>query len=211
MIIGIDATQSLTQYGAIGLNGARIHTINNHQRIEDLPILLADLMGDDAPTAVLTITGPGSYTGIRLALTAAKMISKVHQIPLIGVSLFDAYMQVNSPLIQSLTIVSSNSRKGILNVQLFQSNSDGFQAITSILQLNEAQFKAFLAKFEANVHWHHIGDVCRFELDVSDHIHDVSVQLSLQSLLQQYYNQPDLINASLDAIVVPIYSSPAVG
>ena len=27
MIIGIDvATQSLTQYGAIGLNGARIHT-----------------------------------------------------------------------------------------------------------------------------------------------------------------------------------------
>ena len=78
------------------------------------------------------------------------------------------------------------------------------------MQLNEAQFKAFLAKFEANVHWHHIGDACRFELDVSDHIHDVSVQLSLQSLLQQYHNQPDLMKASSDAIVVPIYSSPAV-
>ena len=115
MIIGIDATQSSTQYGTIGLNGASIHTIDNHQRIEDLPTLLADLMGDNAPSAVLTITGPGSYTGIRLALTAAKMIAKVHDIPLIGVSLFDAYMQVNSPLIQSLTIVSSNSRKGILN------------------------------------------------------------------------------------------------
>ena len=65
----------------------------------------------------------------------------------------------------------------------FSQISDGFQAITSILQLNEAQFKAFLAKFEANVHWRHIGDVCRFELDVSDHIHDVSVQLSLQSVV----------------------------
>ena len=210
MIIGIDATQSFTQYGKLSSNGSVCRRINHHDRVEELPILLSDLMAssDDPVREVITITGPGSYTGIRLSLTAAKMIAKVHDVPLRGVPLFDAYMRVISPLVQSLCIVTSNSRKGFLNVQLFQSNANAMLPISSLLQQTDAQFLAFLNKFEASIGWHHIGDACRFDVDVPNNVKFVAGEYSLQQVLGVANQQPDLwVN---DSYVSLIYSAPAV-
>ena len=69
---------------------------------------------------ILVILGPGNYTGIRLSLTVLKMMALLYNVPMLGFSLFDAYMSVNHLLTQ-LTVLSSPSRKAWLNVQLFQS------------------------------------------------------------------------------------------
>ena len=212
MIIGIDATQSFTQYGMLSSKGIDYRRIDNHDRIEDLPLLFNELIttSDDSIQSVLTIIGPGSYTGIRLSLTSAKMLAKVHQASIRWVPLFDAYMHVISPLVQSLCIVTSNSRKGFLNVQLFQSNQDGVAPVSSLLQQTDAQFMAFLNKFEAPIGWHHIGDQCRFAFDLPDTVQKIAADLALDKVLAVVNSDPNLWASENNSSNQLIYSAPAV-
>ena len=80
--------------------------------------------------------------------------------------------------------------------------------ISSLLQQTDAQFMAFLNKFEASIGWHHIGDACRFDVDVPNNVKFVAGECSLQQVLGVANQQPDLWVS--DSYVSLIYSAPAV-
>ncbi len=63
--------------------------------------LVKDLLGGetlDALRAIAVGTGPGRYTGLRIALSYAKSIAFARALPLIAVSSYDAVEPVDAPL-----------------------------------------------------------------------------------------------------------------
>ena len=183
MIIGINATGSAIQYGYFSEHGSQIITLNQTKQVERLPDLVIGMIDSVSfqPSKVVSLTGPGSYTGIRIGLTVAKMLGKIYQIPVMGCSLFDAFMIAQSSFIHELTVLTSNSRKGFVNLQLFQSNDGSYQSISSILQLNYQQLSNFLAKFDQPVSWVHLNDP--IPSDVSFPIQCLSMDFPIQQLL----------------------------
>ena len=132
MIIGVDATHRWIQQAAVSEKDTQFSQWEGP--IEELPNRIQPFLSSDAPLrGGVVILGPGSYTGIRLSLTTMKMLTLVHDVPLMGVSLFDAYLQLNYSLIQGLVLMTSPSRKGVFNSQLFQTNASGFNPISSLI------------------------------------------------------------------------------
>ena len=218
MILGIDATNPTTQYGFIDDIKSQCFQIMNHHHLEELPNLISKLINDyDGPIeGLVTIIGPGSYTGIRLSLTVVKMISKVYKVPMIGVSLFEAYMNINASLLNELVILTSNSRKGYVNLQIFQCRSHGATSISSLLQVSYSQLNSFLTKFSVPVNWHHIGAPFLGESEKlvnKSKLHQfkghsfLNAQLSIQSLLMYYQSNRKLFNLNTNQPVKPLYSS----
>ena len=64
--------------------------ISEKQSIE-LPARVREILGSTAamPTAIGVMTGPGSFTGIRLGIAYAKGLAMGYNVPVIGINLFD--------------------------------------------------------------------------------------------------------------------------
>ncbi|RAP24950.1 hypothetical protein DID73_00155 [Candidatus Marinamargulisbacteria bacterium SCGC AG-343-K17] len=207
MIIGVDATSRWIQYAALSQGGVQSHEWDGVGTIETLPMRIQSLCSDTEPlTGALIILGPGSYTGIRLSLTTLKVLTMVHEVPLMGVSLFDAYLTLNHHLLQGVTVLTSPSRKGVFNAQLFQATDDGFDAMSSLLQLTQNELKVWLGRFEAPIHWHHFGDDL-LSLDASV-ITGHGVRLDLVGLIR--HHQHHIPSLSKGSSLSPIYSYPPV-
>ena len=196
MIIGINATSGVIQYGYCNDQEVFLKFISQSKEIEMLPNLISDLIDqtNHQPTKIFTITGPGSYTGIRVSLTVAKMIAKVYKIELLGFSLFDAYMMTHSKMINQLTILTSNSRKGSVNLQLFQSNQSKYQAISSIRQLTIEQLSEFIGKFDVPINWHHLnGPIIAQEILQKE---PLNVEFPFQQFIQSLNQYKKYINSN---------------
>ena len=200
MILGLNAVANPIEYGVFSSNEASYERWDGLGKIEQLPKKLADVMANRAPIrGIVTILGPGNYTGIRLALTAAKMMAKVHQVPCKGLTLFEAFVQTQP--VKQLTVLSSPSRKGWLNVQLFQCNQDGHYAISSIQQLAVDAYDRWLNKFESPLFCAHFGS----ELPDSKHV-VTPVTLNLMDIaLAMNFNDD-----GHHVPIAPVYSFPAV-
>ena len=200
MILGLNAVANPIEYGVFSPTDACYERWDGLGQIEQLPKKLADVMANRAPIrGIVTILGPGNYTGIRLALTAAKMMAKVHQVPCKGLTLFEAFMHIQP--VKQLTVLSSPSRKGWLNVQLFQSNQDGHNAISNIQQVAVDAYDAWLNKFESPLFCAHFGP----ELPKSKHV-VMPVALNLMDVaLAMNFNDDGRHKA-----IAPVYSFPAV-
>ena len=207
MIIGVDATNRWIQYASLSTDAAQSFEWDGAGTIETLPLRLQSVISQgEALTGALIILGPGSYTGIRLSLTTLKMVSMVHEVPLMGVSLFDAYMTINHHLLQGLTLLTSPSRKGVFNVQLFQSSQDGFSTLSSLLQLNQNELRRFLARFDVPIYWHHLGDDS-FLFD-DGHVRPQSVRLDVLALIRHHRHM--IVSMDDAPPLSPIYSYPPV-
>ena len=207
MIIGVDATNRCIQYAAVSDTGVQAHEWDGIGVIETLPTRIQALLSEtDSLRGALIILGPGSYTGIRLSLTTLKVLTLVHDVPLMGVSLFDAYMTINHHLLQGLTLLPSPSRKGVFNAQLFQSSQDGFSGLSSLLQLNQNELRRFLARFDVPIYWHHLGDDS-FLFD-EGHVRPQSVGLNLLALIRHHRHR--IVSMDEAPSLSPIYSYPPV-
>ena len=110
MILGINAVQNPIRYGFFSEAHAVKYSWDGFGDIETLPDRLKKhLSGLPDLVGLFTVLGPGNYTGIRLSLTSIKMLANVFKIPVLGVSLFDAYIGVNPT--KELTVLSSSSRR----------------------------------------------------------------------------------------------------
>ena len=95
-VLAIDTTTS-TLHLAIAFAGDRLVKLNEDvgnshgqmlvRKISDL--LISAGIGVADLHALTCSTGPGSFTGLRIGLAAAKGIAVAHDIPVVGVSLFD--------------------------------------------------------------------------------------------------------------------------
>ncbi len=202
MIIGVNATQSIVSYGAVYQSQGVCHQWDASGIIETLPIRLHDLMQHQGPLSkAIIILGPGSYTGIRLSLTALKMLAVVHQIPIKGMSLFDGYMTLNSFQFDQLVLLTSPSRKGVVNAQLFQSDRSSYHAVSSLLQFSFEKLNDFLARFQSPILWRHFDEQCP-NVDFQGQ----PVQLDLFHLMRVFESKDFNSNATLQ----PIYAYPPV-
>ena len=205
MIIGVDATHRWIQQVAVSEKETQFSQWEGP--IEELPNRIEPLLSSDAPLrGGLVVLGPGSYTGIRLSLTAMKMLTLVHDVPLMGVTLFDAYLQLNYALIQGLVLMTSPSRKGVFNSQLFQTNASGFNPISSLLQIREDGMQDWLSRFRAPIYWLHLGSP-DISVDVPS-IHCQKVRLDLVALVDHYSDRISKMNP--ESGLFPIYSYPPV-
>jgi tRNA threonylcarbamoyladenosine biosynthesis protein TsaB len=83
---------------AVALDGKVIalrESTNGFNHSEKLTVFISELLSDPAlkntrPDAVCVSSGPGSYTGLRIGISAAKGICYAADIPLIAVSTLDA-------------------------------------------------------------------------------------------------------------------------
>ncbi|MEK9727024.1 MAG: hypothetical protein VW397_02830 [Candidatus Margulisiibacteriota bacterium] len=202
MILGINAVQSPIDYGVYSKPHSVKISWDGFGAIEDLPKRLADFLVDFPKlSGLFTVLGPGNYTGIRLALTTIKMISKVHCIPWLGMSLFDAYLRVNPT--EDLTLLTSASRKGWLNMQLFQSSNGEPIPISSINQIQVASIDGWISQFQAPIFWGHFG------LDEFNFNHKPR-RISLDILSVASFFESEILSVTQTSSVAPIYSYPAV-
>lgn len=208
MIIGVNATSGWVQCGSLLDEGAIYEEWDGRQCIEELPCRLHSLVSTHgALTGALVILGPGSYTGIRLSLTTLKMMTLVHNVPLVGWSLFDGYMALNHAIIQGLVVLTSPSRKGMLNLQVFQSNATGYASVSSLLQVSFTHMAAFLRRFESPVYWHSFGDD---DLAIeSDRVTPHRAHLNVLDLLRHQQSTIASMDANAGSLS-PIYSCPPV-
>jgi len=85
MILIIDTSSSKIRL----CDGARRLEIEPGSQAADLPALARDFLGGDRPTAIGVVTGPGSFTGLRLGIAFAKGLALGWGVPLAGISVFD--------------------------------------------------------------------------------------------------------------------------
>ena len=95
-----------------------------HGHIETLPNQLQSLMINEM--SGVSYFRAGILYWYSVVAHGFKMMALLYNVPLLGFSLFDAYMSVNHLLIRGLTVLASPSRKGMLNVQVYQSQKDAF-------------------------------------------------------------------------------------
>ncbi|MGA0242215.1 MAG: hypothetical protein ACO3K7_04400 [Candidatus Marinamargulisbacteria bacterium] len=202
MILGINAVQNPIDYGVYSESHSIKYAWDGLGNIEQLPLQLKALISKGgALNGVCTILGPGNYTGVRLALTTAKMIAMAQGIPLYGVSLFDAYAQVVPT--SSLRVITSVSRKGWLNAQLFQTNTDGISPISTLHQLALNAMPDWMALFETPIIWEHLGD-WPGGIDYQPRL----VSLDILAVLAHF--KSIILTTDLSAKWSPIYAYPAV-
>ncbi|MGZ6507174.1 MAG: tRNA (adenosine(37)-N6)-threonylcarbamoyltransferase complex dimerization subunit type 1 TsaB, partial [Tumebacillaceae bacterium] len=122
------ATQSLSiAVGEPGklLGEATTHVSRNHS-VKMMPLLEGLLSNlDIAPeqlTGIVVGRGPGSYTGVRIAVTAAKAFAVALNIPLIGVSSLDG-MARHGQLTDALIVPMIDARRRQAYTALYENQN----------------------------------------------------------------------------------------
>jgi tRNA threonylcarbamoyladenosine biosynthesis protein TsaB len=84
--------------------------------------------------------GPGSFTGVRIGLAAAKTLAQWMQIPLVGISTLEALAYPFRECTDSLLVPLINARRKQAYVALYHGESGALQRITSDLLLSAEPF-----------------------------------------------------------------------
>jgi tRNA threonylcarbamoyladenosine biosynthesis protein TsaB len=118
------------------------HALWLHQCVADV-LQSNGFTGNDLGAVAVTI-GPGSYTGLRVGLSAAKGLAYALQIPLIGVGTLQMIAQANSREITDLVCPMIDARR--MEVFMAVYNKEGKEIIApSALILDENSFSDLLA------------------------------------------------------------------
>ncbi|HEX2627624.1 MAG TPA: tRNA (adenosine(37)-N6)-threonylcarbamoyltransferase complex dimerization subunit type 1 TsaB [Chitinophagaceae bacterium] len=119
------------------------HALWLHQCVADL-LQSNGFTGNDLGAVAVTI-GPGSYTGLRVGLSAAKGLAYALKIPLIGVSTLQMIAQANHNEIVELVCPMIDARRMEVFTAVY--NREGKEiAAPSALILDENSFSGLLEK-----------------------------------------------------------------
>ena len=80
--------------------------------------------------------GPGSYTGVRIALSVVRTIAQVLKLPIRCVTSLDVLAFQASPQLEPLPVMLNCTRQEVF-WSWFQFNEDGFPEMTSDIELSE--------------------------------------------------------------------------
>ncbi|MDR3208293.1 MAG: hypothetical protein LBT45_00405 [Rickettsiales bacterium] len=87
MILVIDTSSSKIR---LAFEGAVMERESARQTV-DLPLFVAEILGDSKPDAIGVVVGPGSFTGIRLGIAFAKGMAFGFGVPLVGMNVFEFF------------------------------------------------------------------------------------------------------------------------
>lgn len=97
---------------------------------------------------IAVCTGPGSFTGLRVALAFAKGLSLPRKIPIIGLSSLEVRAARHDPERRKRVITYSDVRRGELCYQMF----DGGVPLTPALTEKAEEAHAFMSAQNADIH-----------------------------------------------------------
>lgn len=83
---GTETTLALAELDGSGLRVLREARLPARSAGARLTGALAELLGDQRPGGIVVVRGPGSFTGMRIGLSAAKALSEALPAPILGVS-----------------------------------------------------------------------------------------------------------------------------
>jgi tRNA threonylcarbamoyl adenosine modification protein YeaZ len=89
MILALDTSSAACTAALIGPGGKIVAAADERigrGHAERLAPMIAELLGAHVPTHILVGVGPGSFTGIRVAIAAAHGLSIGWQVPLLGIN-----------------------------------------------------------------------------------------------------------------------------
>ncbi len=91
--------------------------------------------------------GPGSYTGLRIGVSAAKGLAFSHGIDLIGIPSLDALATNALPLVKTgdTVIAAFNSRRNEVYLGLYEAQGDTAHPLAEISSLQHDEIQAFVA------------------------------------------------------------------
>jgi tRNA threonylcarbamoyladenosine biosynthesis protein TsaB len=101
-LLALDGAFGVFSTAAIGLDGSdpRVAVATRNDALERGLALVAEVLGergfDDVATIAVT-TGPGAFTGLRIALSYAKSFAFARGLPLVGVSSYDVVEPDGTP------------------------------------------------------------------------------------------------------------------
>ncbi len=142
MILGIDTLRTRT---AIAVGGVCREYDESSTQAEDLPDQIKAVMNEAKVdfsdlTAALALTGPGSFTGLRVGLAAAHGIAFSRNIPLYGVTAPQAFAWVLPNTQNQLLLL--DTRRSDLAVAVRRAGEAAFEP------LQELTFEEIAAKLE---------------------------------------------------------------
>lgn len=107
---------------------ARFEEMTKGQAERLMPLIEATMADDGLPLdtldAIAVGIGPGNFTGIRIAVSAARGLALALGIPAIGVSNFEVIRGPQSRRARGLQLVSLNAPRGALYLQAFENGRE---------------------------------------------------------------------------------------
>ncbi|MDH3942476.1 MAG: tRNA (adenosine(37)-N6)-threonylcarbamoyltransferase complex dimerization subunit type 1 TsaB [Anaerolineae bacterium] len=133
MLLAIDtSTQKigLALYDGVQVRHEAVWPSPNHHTVELSPAIQSALDGAgltvDDLQAVCVATGPGSYTGLRIGMAAAKGLALACSLPIVGVPTFDVLVAAQTPQDMALAAVLEAGR-GRLAVGWYESKNGAWK------------------------------------------------------------------------------------
>lgn len=117
-ILAIDASgprAGIVVLGEDGCAGAKLFAPGRPGLIETLPGLLREAVAGQVVSAVAVSIGPGSFTGLRTAISLAQGFAAASGVPLLGVTVAEAY-QAGLPGLERPLWVAIRARKGRIHL-----------------------------------------------------------------------------------------------
>ena len=145
LVLGLDSTGPQCSVSLVDDATVLAHDVRNIGRghAEVLAGMVADLFtaAGIAPTDVdrlAVCTGPGSFTGLRVALSFAKGFALPRSLPIIGINALEVTARALDPLGQEKLAVSQDVRRGEFFFALFE-NGDALSPPRAMSQEDMAQ------------------------------------------------------------------------
>lgn len=116
--------------------------------------------------------GPGSFTGLRIGLASAKMLSYALNIPVIAVSSLEA-MAYHYPVPEIYIASTLDAQKGNAYFALYEYTGTGFNEKKSVCVMNFAEAVEFCSRLDKPVVF--VGDIAQKKVDVIAAYENVSL------------------------------------
>ena len=178
-ILAID-TSTMVSGAAIAAEDRLIAEVLMQLKLPQSQVLLGHIkevlhiahMDKNDLTGIAVSIGPGSFTGLRIGLASAKMMSYALDIPVVAVSSLEA-MAYHYPVPGIYIASTLDAQKSNAYLALYEYNGKGFDEKKSVCVMNFTEAVDFCSKLDKPVVF--VGDIAQKKADIIASYKNVSL------------------------------------